>query len=215
MFNPYKTQEYMINYFFHIFIYMKKNKTYKYKPSKNNKSKRKNNKSKRKQGGSPKTEKNILVPTGPYTGYLGEVLQEKQTIPQGVGRMTYYLPNNGNGIYADYLGKWEDGKKHDNAGRYIVNVRNNDMYLPKYYLQGKWKDNKKEGFHDVYPIGNKYNEYNPYNLDKINNKKPAKTLYFEDDKPADKKIEDTIKETLDNKNIPDEIIRNINSYRQR
>ena len=198
---------------------MKKSKTYKYKPSKNNKSKRKNNKSKRKnnkskrkQGGSPKTEKNILIPSGKYQGYLGEVLQEDKRTPHGVGRMTYTLPN---GTYADYLGNWENGVKHDKAGRLIVNVRNNDIHLPKYYLEGNWKNNKKEGFHELYPITNKYNEYNPYNLDKINPKKSVKTLYFNDDKHADKEIEYTIKETLDNKNIPDEIIRSINSYRER
>ena len=190
---------------------MKKNKTYRYKFIKKNKSIRKNNKSKRKQGGSPETEKNITVRSGKYQGYSGEVLQEDKTTPQGFGQMTYRLPDN---TYADYSGNWENGKKYDDAGRLIVNVRQHDMNLPKYYLEGKWENNKKEGFHQLYPITNKYNEYNPYKRDKINTKKSVKTLYFEDDKPADKKIEATIKETLDNKNIPDEIIGNINSYRK-
>ena len=189
---------------------MKKNKTYRYKHIKNNKSKRKNNKSKRKKGGSPKTEKNVIVCSGKYEGYLGEVLQENQKIPQGVGRMTYRLPDD---TYADYLGNWENGEKHDDAGRLIVNVRHHKMNLPKYYLEGKWENNKREGFHELYPIKDGYKEYNPYNLDKENTKKSVKTLYYEDDKPADKKIEDTIKKTLDDKNIPDEIINSINSYR--
>ena len=202
---------------------MIKNKTYRYKNIKNNKSKskRKNNKSKRKnnnklkrkQGGGPKTVKNIIIPSGKYKGYSGEVLaekQENQIIPHGVGRMNYKLEDD---INADYLGKWENGKKTDDAGRLIVNVRNYDKYYPRFYLKGKWTDNKKEGFHEFYPITDNYFEYDPYKLDKVNTKKPVKTLYFEDDKPADKKIEDTIKETLDKKNIPDELINNINSYR--
>lgn len=181
-----------------------KKKTYKYKPSKNNKSKRrKNNKSKRKQGGT-------LVTTGKYQGYSGEVLQEDKRTPHGVGRMTYTLPDS---TFADYLGNWENGVKHDDAGRLIVNVRQHDMNFPKYYLEGNWKNNKKEGFHELYPITNKYKEYDPYKRDKINPKKPLKTLYFKDDKPADKEIEDTIKETLDKKNVPDEIMRSIKSYR--
>jgi len=188
---------------------MKKNKTYRYKANKNNKSKRKNNKSKRKQGGSPKTEKNIIR-TGKYEGYSGEVLQENKTIPHGVGRMTYQLPDN---TYADYKGKWENGEKNDDAARFIVNVRNRDITSPQYYLEGPWKDNQKQGFHKLYPIKTVRDETNAYNLDKINTKKPVGTLYFEDDKRAEKKIEDTITQTLDDKNIPDDIINNINSYR--
>ena len=191
---------------------MKKNKTYKYKPSKKKTYKykpNKNNKSKRKQGGSPKTEKNILIPSGKYQGYLGEVLQEDKRTPHGVGRMTYRLDD---GTYADYLGNWENGVKHDNAGRLIVNVRNNDIHLPKYYVEGNWKNNKKEGFHKLYPIKTVRDETNAYKYNTNNTKKPVKTLYFEDDKPADNKIKATIKETLDNKNIPDEIMRSIDSY---
>jgi len=195
---------------------MKKNKTYKYKPSKNNKSIRKTKKPKktkkmkRKQGGSPKTVKKIIIPSGKYEGYSGEVLaekQENQIIPHGVGRMKYKLKDDD--ISADYLGKWENGKKTDTAGRLIVNVRNYDKYYPRYYLEGKWKDNKREGFHQLYPVKDGYNEYDPYRLDDVNTKKPVKTLYFEDDKHADKKIDDTIKETLDNKNIPDDVINTI------
>ena len=186
---------------------MNKSKTYKYKPSKNNKSKRKNNKSKRKQGGSPET-----VASGKYQGYSGQVLEGDKTTPHGFGQMTYTLPD---GTFADYSGNWEYGKKHGDAGRLIVNVRKNDMNFPKYYLEGKWEDNKKEGFHELYPITDRYNEYNPYKRDKINPKKSARTLYFKNGEPADKEIEDTIKETLDNKNIPDEIMRSINSYRKR
>jgi hypothetical protein len=200
---------------------MKKNKTYRYKANKNknnkskrknNKSKRKNNKSKRKQGGSPETEKNILITTGKYKGYLGEVLKENKTIPHGVGRMTYQLPDT---TYADYLGKWENGEKNDDAGRFIVNVRKRDISSPQYYLEGNWKDNKKEGFHKLYPIKTVRDETNAYKYNTKNTKEPLKRLYFEDDKPADKKIEDTIKETLDNKKVPDELINNINSYRKR
>ena len=194
---------------------MKKNKTYRYKPSKKKTYKykpNKNNKSKRKQGGSPKTEKNILIPSGKYQGYLGEVLQEDKRTPHGVGRMTYRLDD---GTYADYLGNWENGVKHDNAGRLIVNVRNNDIRLPKYYVEGNWKNNKKEGFHELYPIKTVRDETNAYKYNTNNTKKPVKTLYFEDDKPADKKIEATIKETLDKKKVPDEIMRSIDSYRGR
>lgn len=145
-------------------------------------------------------------------GYSGEVLQEDQTTPHGVGRMTYRLPDR---TYADYSGNWENGKKQDPVGRLIVNVRQHDMNLPKYYLEGNWENNKKEGFHELYPLIDKYKEYyDPYKRDKINPKKPLKTLYFKDDKPADKEIEDTIKKTLDDKKIPDEIMDTINSYRK-
>jgi hypothetical protein len=199
---------------------MKKNKTYRYKHNKNNKSKRKNSKSKRKnskskrkQGGGPKTVKNIIIPSGKYEGYSGEVLaekQENQIIPHGVGLMKYKIED---GINADYLGKWVNGVKTDDNGRLIINARNYDNNYQRYYLQGKWKDNKKEGFHEKYPIKDGYNEYNPYRLNKVNTKKPVKTLYFEDDQLADNKIDDTIKQTLDDKNIPDDVINSIKTYR--
>jgi len=188
---------------------MKKNKTYRYKHIKNNKSKRKNNKSKRKQGGSPETVKNIIR-TGKYEGYSGEVLKENKTIPHGVGKMMYTLPDS---IYADYLGKWENGTKTDDAGRLIVNVRRRDINSPQYYLEGPWKDNKKQGFHKLYPIKTVRDETNAYKYNTNNTKKPVGTLYYEDDKRAEKKIEDTIKKTLDDKNIPDDVINTINSYR--
>jgi hypothetical protein len=122
----------------------------------------------------------------------------------------YTLPDS---IYADYKGKWENGKKNDDTGRLIVNVGRRDITSPQYYLEGPWKDNQKQGFHKLYPIKTVMDETNAYNLDKINTKKPVGTLYYEDDKRAEKKIEDTIKQTLDDKNIPDDIINNINSYR--
>lgn len=126
--------------------------------------------------------------------------------------MTYRLPDR---TYADYSGNWENGVKQDPVGRLIVNVRQRDMDLPKYYLEGNWENNKKEGFHKLYPLTDERKEYNPYKRDKINTKIPVKTLYFKNDQPADKEIEDTIKETLDKKNVPDEIMRSINSYRPR
>ena len=122
--------------------------------------------------------------------------------------MTYLLKD---GTYADYSGKWENGKKNDDAGRYIVNVRTSDMSLPKYYLEGKWIDDNKEGVHKLYRVI-AYNPYQRKTEDSIKNL--VKFLYFEKNKPADKKIEDAIKDTLDKKKVPDDIIRIIKSYRQ-
>jgi len=141
-------------------------------------------------------------------------MKQNINIPHGRGQMEYRLKD---GTYAEYLGNWEYGEKNDEAGRYIVNVLHHDWEYqsPMYFLEGKWKDNEKEGFHDLYVIKDysfSADAYRP--LDRRTKKtKPQRQIYFEHNKPADKKIEDTIQKTLDDKNVPDELIRKIKSYK--